>query len=156
MLKIFQGIVNIFPKFGLSLLWLIYPRKRRQCSFKNRVSYQIFHSFLVNHHWSGSLTLSSFFYCFDLPFLKKPGFILTATKCFFFNLRTSLWSSANLRKWSNTLKQRRIVWVCLTILWYWRLKKYTTELVMNTSPIARHFHYHNVFIVRNCIINLQR
>ena len=33
----------------------------------------------------------------------------------------------NLTKWSNTLKQfvgccRRIVWVCLTILWGWRLK----------------------------------
>ena len=46
-----------------------------------------------------------FFYCFDLPFLKKPEFILTATKCFFFNLPTSLWSSANPTKWSNTLKQ---------------------------------------------------
>ena len=34
---------------------------------------------------------------------------------------------ANLTKWSNTLKQfvgksRRIVWVCLIILWVWRLK----------------------------------
>ena len=106
MLQIFQGIVNIFPKFGLSVLLLIYPRKRRQCSFRNEVSYQIFHSFLVNHYWSGSFTLSSFFfYCFDLPFLKKPEFILTATKCIFFNLCTSLWSSANPTKLSNTLKQ---------------------------------------------------
>ena len=62
MLQIFQGIVNIFPKFGLSVLLLIYPRKRRQCSFRNVVSYQIFHSFLVNHYWSGSFTLSSFFF----------------------------------------------------------------------------------------------
>ena len=35
--------------------------------------------------------------------------------------------SANSIKWSNTLKQflsccRQIVWVCLTILWSWRLK----------------------------------
>ena len=35
--------------------------------------------------------------------------------------------SANLTKWSYTLKQfvgccRRIVWVCLTILWVWRWK----------------------------------
>ena len=35
--------------------------------------------------------------------------------------------SANPTKWSNTLKQflsnsRRIVWVCLTILWGWRFK----------------------------------
>ena len=35
--------------------------------------------------------------------------------------------SANPIKWSNTLKQflassRRIVWVCLTILWGWRLE----------------------------------
>ena len=35
--------------------------------------------------------------------------------------------NANPTKWSNTLKQfignsRRIIWVCLTILWGWRLK----------------------------------
>ena len=31
--------------------------------------------------------------------------------------------SANPTKWSNTFKQfRRIVWVCLTILWGWHLK----------------------------------
>ena len=35
--------------------------------------------------------------------------------------------SAKPTKWSNTLKQfvgriRRMVWVCLTILWDWRLK----------------------------------
>ena len=38
--------------------------------------------------------------------------------------------SANPTKWSSTLKQfvgnsRRIVWVCLTILWGWRLKGYS-------------------------------
>ena len=38
--------------------------------------------------------------------------------------------SANPTNWSNTLKQfvgicRRIVWVCLTILWGWRLNGYT-------------------------------
>ena len=37
--------------------------------------------------------------------------------------------SANPTEWSNTLKQffgrsRRIVWVCLTIIWGWRLKGY--------------------------------
>ena len=37
--------------------------------------------------------------------------------------------SVNPTKWLNTLKQfvgysRRIVWVCLTILWGWRLKAY--------------------------------
>ena len=36
--------------------------------------------------------------------------------------------SANLKNWSNSLKQfvsfpRRIVWVCLTILWGWRLNE---------------------------------
>ena len=36
--------------------------------------------------------------------------------------------SANPTRWSNTLKQfvgccRRVVWVCLTVLWGWRLKK---------------------------------
>ena len=35
--------------------------------------------------------------------------------------------SANPKKWSNILKQffgnsRQVVWVCLTILWVWRLK----------------------------------
>ena len=35
--------------------------------------------------------------------------------------------SVNLTKWSNTLKDfvgksRRIAWVCLTIVWGWRLK----------------------------------
>ena len=42
--------------------------------------------------------------------------------------------STNPTKWSNTLKQfvgffRRIVWVCLTILWDWRLigKDYAAE-----------------------------
>ena len=44
------------------------------------------------------------------------------TLCKIFNL-----SSANPTKWSNTLKQcvgfcRRIVWVCLTTSWSWRLK----------------------------------
>ena len=43
-----------------------------------------------------------------------------------FFLRVNL-LSANFTKWSNTLKQflrccRRIVWLCLTILWDWRFK----------------------------------
>ena len=46
-------------------------------------------------------------------------------------LEKSIWQvnplSANFTKWSNALKQfvgccRRIVWVCLTILWDWRFK----------------------------------
>ena len=40
--------------------------------------------------------------------------------------------SANPLKWSNTLKQfvgnnRRVVWVCLTIMWGWHLKGYDTK-----------------------------
>ena len=43
--------------------------------------------------------------------------------------------SANLTKWSNILKQyvgnfRRIVWVCLTILWGWRLKVKLTQAIL--------------------------
>ena len=46
--------------------------------------------------------------------------------CWYF-LVSSNTSSANPTKWSNRLKQfvsnsRRIFWVCLTILWGWRLK----------------------------------
>ena len=42
--------------------------------------------------------------------------------------------SVNPPKWSNTLKQfvgyyRRIVWVCLTFLWGWRLKGYVSTIV---------------------------
>ena len=42
--------------------------------------------------------------------------------------------SAKFTKWSSTLKQfigccRRIVWVCLTILWDWSFKGYTYEMI---------------------------
>ena len=47
----------------------------------------------------------------------------------FFYLKIFIWSfqinplSANPTKWSNTQTIRRqIAWVCLTILWNWRLK----------------------------------
>ena len=147
MLQIFQGIVNIFPKFGLSLLWLIYPRKRRQCSFKNRVSYQIFHSFLVNHHWSGSFTLSSFFLLFWSSIPQEARIYPYSNIMFFLQspyISLIKRQSHKMVKHTQTIRRQFAT-------------KCTTELVMNTSPIsfARHFHYHNVFIVRNCIINLQ-
>ena len=50
--------------------------------------------------------------------------------------------SANPTKWSNTLKQfvgnsRRIVWVCLTILWGWRFKSYWSDTVSFKIPIIK-------------------
>ena len=44
--------------------------------------------------------------------------------------------SANPTKWSKTLKEfvgnsRRIVWVCLTILWDWRLRGYIGQMTTN-------------------------
>ena len=43
-------------------------------------------------------------------------------------------TSANLTKWSNTLQQfvgssRRIVWVCLTILWGWHWRLYGVYII---------------------------
>ena len=53
--------------------------------------------------------------------------------------------SANLTKWSNTLKQflgRRIVWVCLTILWAWRFKGYVDgkNKIVYSKPERLHLH----------------
>ena len=55
--------------------------------------------------------------------------------------------SANFTKWSNTLKQFadefancwRIDWVCLTILWHWRLKGYTWTILSVVT-----FHQQNI------------
>ena len=144
LLQIFQGIVNIFPKFGSFLLWLIYPRKRRECSFRNMVSYQIFHSFLVNHQWNGSFTLSLFFLCFWSSIPQEARIYPYSNKMFFLQFPYIPLIKRQSHKMVKHAQRS--------------LKKHTIELVMNTGPIsfARHdFHYHNVFIVRNCMINLQ-
>ena len=68
-------------------------------------------------------------------FQQQTGFVWSLSQVFRKYPRKSLRQchlffdplSANLTEWSNTLKQfvgccRGIVWVCLTILWCWRLK----------------------------------
>ena len=53
---------------------------------------------------------------------------------------------ANLTKWSNTLKQfvgksRRIVWVCLTILWRWQAIKGLTSYLRDHFQIQIQIHF---------------
>ena len=56
--------------------------------------------------------------------------------------------SAKLTKWSNTLKQFvgccwPTVWVCLTILWGWRLKGYFRRILDNKSRCTTNLYFSN-------------
>ena len=87
-------------------------------------------------------------------FLRHCEFVEKMVHSFTYLCRYSSWKfgdqryfsvialSANPTKWSNTLKQsvgisRGIDWVCLTILWGWRLKDYyqILHLVFNVAFI---------------------
>ena len=68
--------------------------------------------------------------------------------------------SADPTKWSNTLKQfvdksRLIVWVCLTILWGWRLRVKTANL---HDPVSKktHFSKPGVFFKNENFVRISR
>ena len=60
----------------------------------------------------------------------------------------------NPTKWSNTLKQfignsQWIVWVCLTIVWGWRLKGWSSLAYSFWSILKNHFEHENFFLSVN-------
>ena len=99
-----------------------------------------------------------------------PVNILRVIYLLFFNL-----FSANATKWQNILKQfagnlpmncwmclticRRIVWVCLTILWGWRLKGRTIAFLFfdnmsstNRTPILGKFYWMIFFVCERSFV----
>ena len=81
------------------------------------------------HNWA-------FLYYYNTDFYIN--FFLCSHRLFF-----SLPLSTNFTKWSNKLKHfvgccRRIVWVCLPILWDWHLKGYNDNIILYCTMKAFH------------------
>ena len=136
---------NILGVTSQSLSWYIFQRKQANEQHGQRTAYVFKLSIIVN--WQYLRKLPSYYT--TLPSKDKvisPNWLYVTCKIIrrnnekmciqnnlvrnvLFNVGIQMFNplSVSPSKWSNTLKQfignsRRIVWVCLTILWVWRLK----------------------------------
>ena len=129
---------SFFYRYGVFVKWIVtyfITRRHLFCYFFKVFFYQIFNKW---PKWKNSLTTTTssieakakYVGNFRVKMLKKIGCVCWGYADFVTgfknNCRTFLiWFnhlSVNPTKWSNTVVSRRIIWVCVTILWGWRLK----------------------------------